>query len=243
MKKNIQKLLIVLMMMLILLTGCLYPKSELAKNQIPNEQQLEMVQQAVKQYKEETDGLVPIKTKDSDSPLYEKYLIDFSLLKETQLLSEIPATAYENGGVYQYVILTPDDDPQVKLIDLRTTEKLREINVKLDIYRSKNMYPPFGPQIEKGVYQINYEKLGFTSEPYVVSPFTRNNLPFVMDETGEVFIDYRIDLREALEQYPHDFKENEDIRTILTDNYPFVPAYSLPYTIKNDEPTFLLRNN
>src|SRR5690625_872571 len=160
MKKNIQKILIV-PMVLILLTGCLYPKSELAKNQIPNEQQLEMVQQAVIQYKEETGGLVPIKTKDSDSALYEKYLIDFTELKEAQLISETPGTAYENGGVYQYVILTPDDDPQVKLIDLRTTEKLREINVKLDIYRSKNMYPPFGPQIEKGVYQINYEKLGF----------------------------------------------------------------------------------
>jgi len=240
--KSGQKLILVLILMLIILTGCLYPKSELAKNQIPNEQQLEMIQQAVKQYKEDTGGLVPIKTKESDAEIYEKYLIDFTELKEAQLISEIPGTAYENGGVYQYVILTPDDDPQVKLIDLRTTEKLREINVKLDIYRSKNMYPPFGPQIEKGVYQINYEKLGFKSEPVVVSPFTKNNLPFVMDETGEVFIDYRMDLREALEEYPHDFKENEDIRSILTDNFPFVPAYSLPYTIKNDEPTFLLNN-
>lgn len=237
------KLIAVSIFILIILTGCLYPKSELAKNQIANEQQLEMIQKAVEQYKEDTGGLVPIKTKENNTAEYEKYLIDFTELKDAQLISEIPGTAYENGGIYQYVILTPDEDPQVKLIDLRMTEKLREINVKLDIYRSKNTYPPFGNQIEKGIYQINYKKLGFKSEPVVVSPFTKSNLPFVMDETGEVYIDYRIDLQEALEQQPYHFKENEDIRFILTDNYPFVPAYSLPYTIKNDEPTFLLNNN
>src|SRR5690625_5655065 len=102
--KSGQKLILVLILMLIILTGCLYPKSELAKNQIPNEQQLEMIQQAVKQYKEDTGGLVPIKTKESDAEIYEKYLIDFTELKEAQLISEIPGTAYENGGVYQYVI-------------------------------------------------------------------------------------------------------------------------------------------
>src|SRR5690625_1629994 len=237
------KLITVLIFILIILTGCLYPKSELTKNQIPNEQQLEMIQKAVEQYKEQTGGLVPIKTKENNTAEYEKYLIDFTELKDAQLISEIPGTAFENGGIYQYVILSPDEDPQVKLIDLRMTEKLRDINVKSDIYRSKHIYPLFGAQIEKGIYQINYKKLGFKSEPVVVSPFTKNNLPFVMDETGDIYIDYRIDLQEVLQQYPDKFNENEDIRSILADNYPFVPAHSLPYTIKNDEPVFLLNNN
>src|SRR5699024_6607384 len=143
-----------------LLSGCLYPKNELAKNQVPNEAQLDMVQTAVLQYVEETNGLVPIKTKSNDVDIYEKYLVDFSLLKEHQLLSEIPGTAYENGGVYQYTLVTPEEDPRVKLIDLRMTEEIRSVNVKLDIYRSKNIYPPFGEQIAPNIYKLNYEKLG-----------------------------------------------------------------------------------
>lgn len=222
-----------------LLSGCLYPKNELAKNQVPNEAQLDMVQTAVLQYVEETNGLVPIKTKSNDVDIYEKYLVDFSLLKEHQLLSEIPGTAYENGGVYQYTLVTPEEDPRVKLIDLRMTEEIRSVNVKLDIYRSKNIYPPFGEQIAPNIYKLNYEKLGYKSEPYVVSPYSNQNLPLVIDTDGKIYIDYRIDLKQALEEFDHTYETGDDIRPILEDHYPFVPAYSLPYTIENNEPVFL----
>lgn len=235
-----KKLLLVIITSMFLLTGCLYPKEELAKNQIPNESQLEMVQNAVDQYVEMTDGLVPIKTKSSDVDIYEKYLIDFTILKENNLISEIPGTAYENGGAYQYIILDPENNPQVKLIDLRISDKLRELYTKLDIYRSEHLFPPFGEQIEKGIYKLNYEKLGYKSEPHVVSPFTKNNLPFVMNTDGELFVDYRIDLQQALDEFDHSFEEGDDIRSILEDNYHFVPVYSLPYTIKDGEPVFLI---
>ena len=235
-----KKLLLVIITSMFLLTGCLYPKEELAKNQIPNESQLEMVQNAVDQYVEMTDGLVPIKTKSSDVDIYEKYLIDFTILKENNLISEIPGTAYENGGAYQYIILDPENNPQVKLIDLRISDKLRELYTKLDIYRSEHLYPPFGEQIEKGIYKLNYEKLGYKSEPHVVSPFTKNNLPVVMNTDGELFVDYRIDLQQALDEFDHSFEEGDDIRSILEDNYHFVPVYSLPYTIKDGEPVFLI---
>ncbi len=235
-----KKLLLVIITSMFLLTGCLYPKEELAKNQIPNESQLEMVQNAVDQYVEMTDGLVPIKTKPSDVDIYEKYLIDFTILKENNLISEIPGTAYENGGAYQYIILDPENNPRVKLIDLRISDKLRELYTKLDIYRSEHLYPPFGEQIEKGIYKLNYEKLGYKSEPHVVSPFTKNNLPVVMNTDGELFVDYRIDLQQALDEFDHSFEEGDDIRSILEDNYHFVPVYSLPYTIKDGEPVFLI---
>ena len=198
-----------------------------------------MVQTAVLQYVEETNGLVPIKTKSNDVDIYEKYLVDFSLLKEHQLLSEIPGTAYENGGVYQYTLVTPEEDPRVKLIDLRMTEEIRSVNVKLDIYRSKNIYPPFGEQIAPNIYKLNYEKLGYKSEPYVVSPYSNQNLPLVIDTDGKIYIDYRIDLKQALEEFDHTYETGDDIRPILEDHYPFVPAYSLPYTIENNEPVFL----
>src|SRR5699024_7091546 len=131
-------------------------------------------------------------------------------------------------------------DPQVKLVDLRLTEKLREINVKVNLYRQRNVYPPFGDQLASGIYRINYKKLGYSSEPFVQSPFTKNNLPILLTEYGEIFIDYRIDLMDALQQFDHSLRSGDDIRVLLEDNYPFVPAYSLPYTIDdNNEPIFI----
>lgn len=226
---------------ILLLTGCLYPKGELTQNKVPNEDQLEMVQQSVEKYQEKTNGLMPIKTKESDTPIFEKYLIDFNLLKDQNVLSEIPGNAYEKGGIYQYTLITPEDNPQVKLIDLRMTEAIRKVNVKLDIYRSKNTYPPFGDEIEKGLYTIDYKQLGFTSEQYVVSPYSNENLPIIMDTNGKLYVDYRIDLNDALEKYDHDYTEGEDIRFILADNTPFAPAYALPYTILDGEPVFNLK--
>lgn len=237
-----KKHLITMMLLVVtgtLLTGCLYPKDELAKNKIPNEEQLETVQTAVLQYQEETDGLLPIKTKDNDVDIYEKYLIDFNLLKERQLMTEAPGTAYENGGVYQYGIVTPDEDPRVKLIDLRITEAIRSVNVKLNTYRNKHTYPPYGEEVADGLYTVNYEKLGMKNAPKIISPYSQTSLQLVMNTEGDLFVDYRSDLQQALEEFDHNFKEGDDIRSILVDHYPFMPAYSLSYTIKDNEVEFL----
>ncbi|HLQ95238.1 MAG TPA: hypothetical protein VK108_02545 [Pseudogracilibacillus sp.] len=232
-------LMVVSIAISMILSGCLYPQNELKENEVSNDAQLEMVQTAVNQYQEETDGLVPIKTKEDDTDQYQKYLIDFSLLQEEQLLEEIPGSAYENGGSYQYTILDPEEEAEVKLIDLRATQKLRELNRKLDMYRNKHQYPPFGETIEDGVYKLNYKKLGYEEEPYVASPYSDAHLPFIITEAGEVYIDYSIDLKQALDEFDGEAEEGEDIRSILEENYPIVPAYSLPYTVKNDEPIIM----
>src|SRR5699024_8069365 len=183
-----------LVLLLIILSGCMFPNNELSKNQVPNEDQLESVQNAVDEYRELTNGLVPIKTKENDVDYYEKYLIDFAQVQEAQVMNEAPGTAYESGGLYQYAIIDPENEAQVKLIDLRISEKMREINTKLNIYRMKNQFPPFGEKIGHNMYQLNYKKLGYDKEPTVVSPYSQNNLPFIMNAEGEVFVDYRIDL-------------------------------------------------
>ncbi|RYG73656.1 hypothetical protein EU245_05815 [Lentibacillus lipolyticus] len=230
--------LVCLLLMVTLLSGCLYPQSEMSKNSTPNELQLKKVQTAVDQYREETQGLVPIKTKASDTPIFRKYLVDFQSLKERNLLSEIPETAYENGGLYQYTIITPEKDPRVKLIDLRIADAIRQITIKLQAYRNEHIYPPFGNEISEGIFQIDYEKLGLDKRPYVKSPYSQENLPIVMDTKGDLYVDYRIDLNRALDKYEHHYEQGDDIRYILAENGPFVPAYSLPYTIRNGEPVF-----
>ncbi|RKQ37668.1 hypothetical protein [Oceanobacillus halophilus] len=223
----------------LLLSGCLYPDSELSKNQIAYEDQLKTVQAAVDDYRDETNGLVPIRTKENETPIFEKYIVDFNSLKERNLLSEVPANAFENGGVYQYVLITPDDNPRVKLIDLRLTEKIRSINIRLQAYRDEYLYPPFGEVISEGIYTIDYEKIDLESPPTVESPYSKEGLPIIMDTDGNLYIDYRMDLNRALEDFSHSFEEGDDIRYLLAENTPFVPAYSLPYTIKDEEPVFL----
>lgn len=227
-----------ILLLIVLLSGCLYPQNELSKNETPNEAQLGMVQSAVEEYQDKTQGLVPIKTKENDTPIFQKYLVDFNLLKKEQIMAELPGNAYENGGIYQYTIITPEEDPRVKLIDLRITKSIREVMVKLQTYRNKHLYPPFGEEIADGIFQIDYEKLGYESPPYVVSPFTQENLPIIMDTDGELYVDYRMDLHNALEKYDNNYKEGDDIRYLLAENTPFVPAYSLPYTVKDGEPVF-----
>lgn len=223
----------------VFLSGCMYPQSQLQQNQVPYQEQLEMVQTAVDKYREEQNGLVPIRTKPNETAIFEKYLIDFTLLRERGLLGQVPGNAYENGGIYQYTLITPEDDPRVRLIDLSMTEAIRSVNVKLDIFRSEHIYPAYGEKIADGVYTVDYEKLKLDSPPTVKSPYSQENLSIVMDVDGNLFVDYRIDLAKALDEFDHDYKTGDDIRYIIADNTPFVPAYSIPYTIEDGEPVFL----
>src|SRR5690625_6386136 len=101
-----------------------------------------------------------------------------------------------------------------------------------------NLYPPYGEEIEKDLFTIDFEKLNYKEEQYVKSPYTQNNLPFIMNTDGEVFIDYRSDFMNIMEENDFTFKENEDIRYIYHEVSPFVPVYSLPYKEKNKEPIF-----
>ncbi|WP_226034678.1 hypothetical protein [Aquibacillus saliphilus] len=228
-----------LAVILLILSGCLYPSENLSKNNVANELQLELVQDAITKYAENNQGLVPIQTKSSDTPIFQKYIIDFSKLKQQNLITSIPGTAFENGGIYQYVLITPEESPTVKLIDLRNAETVRSVNNKINVYRSEHTYPPFGEELEDGIYKINYKKIGLDSPPFAVSPYSQKNLPIIMDSYGDIYIDYSSDLYEALNNFEHTYSEGDDIRYILALNHPFVPAYSLPYTIEDGEPAFL----
>src|SRR5579875_2095880 len=84
-----------------LLSGCMYPEQNLAKNQIPYKDQLQAVQTAVNDYRKDNGGLLPIKTKEANTPIYEKYPIDFKKLMP-KYMSEPPGNAFENGGIFQY---------------------------------------------------------------------------------------------------------------------------------------------
>ncbi|MGE8204340.1 hypothetical protein ACQKP0_07220 [Heyndrickxia sp. NPDC080065] len=220
-----------------ILSGCLYPQDKLAKNQVPYEDQIQVVQTAVKKFQKDNDGILPIKTKDQKTPIYEKYPIEFKKIIP-QYLSDAPGNSYENGGIFQYVLIDVENNPTVKIFDLRIAEKIREIHMRIDAQG----YPPFKREVSKNIYTLNYKKIGYKEEPYVISPYTNHNLPFVITGQGEIYVDYSSDLYNVLQNKNIHVKKGEDIRPILTKDSLFVPAYSLPYTVnEKNEPIFLTK--
>ncbi|WP_421379253.1 hypothetical protein ACOJQI_14980 [Bacillus salacetis] len=234
---KILKLSLLMVLAVSLLSGCLYPDEQLQKNQIPYEDQIEAVQSAVEKYQSANGGILPIKTRDQDTPIYIKYPIDFNKLKG-QFLSEVPGNAYENGGIFQYVLIDVEENPTVKIFDLRIAEKIREINIRIQ----STGYPPFKESVADNVYTLDYSKIGYDEEPYVVSPYSNNNLPLLINGSGEIFVDYRMDLNTLLQEGDYTFEKGEDIRPILTEDSAFVPAYSPPYTVnEQNEPVFMTK--
>ncbi|MFP5113410.1 hypothetical protein ACSU64_13625 [Bacillaceae bacterium C204] len=218
------------------LTGCMYPEEELAKNQIPYKDQILAVQTAVDAFREENGGILPIKTKEAETPIYQKYPIDFKKITP-KFISEPPGNAYENGGIFQYVLVDVETKPAVKLLDLRITEAIRDIKLRI---KTKG-YPPYKEQLAKNVFTLDYKQLGYKKAPVVTSPFSDQNLSFVITGSAEVYVDYRPDLYQAMKKTDVKVKPGEDIRPILVKDSMFVPAYSLPYSwdSKTNEPVFL----
>ncbi|WP_338470099.1 hypothetical protein R4Z10_14980 [Niallia sp. XMNu-256] len=227
---------LVLLVSIPLLAGCMFPEEQLAHNAIPYQDQLQSVQTAVENFQKDQGGILPIKTLEKDTPIYHKYPIDFKRLIP-EYMAEPPSNAYESGGVFQYVIVDAETKPTVKMFDLRIADLISEINLRIKIQG----YPPFKDKLAENIYSIDFEKLGYSEEPFVVSPYSSQHLPIVINHKTEVYVDYRSDLYQAINNESHEFQNGDDIRNILIKSSPFVPAYSLPYTIDSEtnEPVFL----
>ena len=225
----------------VLLSGCLYPQGETESKQLPYEDQLEAMQKAVDTYQTQSDGLLPIKTRDMETDQYIKYPIDFTKIVPS-LTEKIPSNAYEQGGIYQYVLVDVDENPTVKLVDLRVAERIRELILR----KTVNGKLPFKNPIQQGanVYEVDFEKMGLDQPLTVESPYSDAHLPLVVGGDGKFYIDYSIDLRNALEREESSVKQGEDIRYLLADESPILPAYSLPYTVdENNEVIFMNSSN
>lgn len=224
--KKVMSMLLFWIIISTVLTGCAYPQEKLAQNQTPYQDQVASVQSAVDQFQKDNGGILPIKTKENDTPIYEKYLIDFKKIVP-KYMAEAPGNAYESGGIFQYVLIDVETDPTVKIFDLRIAETIREIKLRMGMQD----YPPYKEQIQNHVFSIDYEKLGYKEEPVVMSPYTNQALSFVITGDAEVYIDYRKDLFQILQSSEENYEDVEDLRTILHQDSMFVPAYSLPYTL------------
>ncbi|WNB93714.1 hypothetical protein [Bacillus sp. NEB1478] len=226
-------------LILLTLSGCLYPEERKLQNRIPYQDQITAVQKAIDSFQKDT-GVLPIETKDGNTDVFQKYVIDFNKLVP-KYMQEPPGNSFEKGGTFLYVLTDVETNPTVKLADLVMTDKVQDIQVALKVYMSKHKYPPFKEIVASGRYTLDYKKLGYKKDPTVKSPFTGKQLPLMINNDTKLFIDYRKDLRVAMSSNPKDIKKHEDIRYLLADHSFFVPIYSVPYTVENNKPVFLIK--
>ncbi|UXV30870.1 hypothetical protein [Mammaliicoccus sciuri] len=232
---NYKKLSILLILSTLILSACAFPNKEKAENQVPAKDQLSMVQTAVDEYKKASGGLLPIKDRDDSYSVYLKHPVDFNKLKP-KFLSQLPGNSFENGGIYQYVIMDVDKDPKVHLIDLRTSEVLKDIRIRID---ASGKPLQLGKKIAPNVYELEYKKYGFKKQPTVPSPYSNERLPVYMNGGNDFVIDYRLDLAKAIKTEKSLPKPGEDIRYLLYKDSPILPAYSPEFTINSkNEPVF-----
>jgi hypothetical protein len=217
------------------LSGCMYPSEKTTGQEIPYADQLESMQKAVDAFQQDSGGLLPIKTRDLETDIYIKYPIEFSKIVPAYT-EKIPSNAYETGGIYQYVLTDVETNPTVKLVDLRSAERIRDLNLR----RNVNGRAPFKESVGDYVYAVDFEAMGFKEPLTVPSPYSDAILPIVIGGDGVFYIDYSIDLNRILQEESQTIEPGEDIRFLLEDNYPVLPAYSLPYTVnENNEPIFM----
>lgn len=221
----------------LILGGCGFKGGYEPENLLPYEDQLNSVQTAVESFQEASGGLLPIKTRDQETDQYIKYPIDFKKIVPGYL-GKSPANSFEAGGIYQYVLMDVEENPTVKLVDLRIAQTIRDLNYRKGI----NGYGPIAETIAEGVYKLDYKKMGYKSDISVQSPYSDVQLPLVATGDGKVYVDYSIELNRLLQDTEVEVKPGDDIRFLLTDNFAIVPAYSLPYTVnENNEPIFMLK--
>ncbi|QTD42189.1 hypothetical protein [Sporosarcina sp. Te-1] len=236
--KSVSKGILLIAIVSVLLSGCMYPGDEQATRENPYEEQLQSVQKAVESYQSNNGGLLPIKTREQETDLYIKYPVEFSKLAPAYM-EKIPSNAYEVGGIYQYVLTDVEENPTVKLVDLRVAERIRELNLRKQV----NGKLPFKEAVGDNVYEIDFKKMGYEEPIHIPSPYSDAQLPLVVGGDGNFYIDYSIDLGRIIENEKPDIKPGEDIRHLLSDDYPILPAYSLPYTVNEQNEVIFLRKN
>lgn len=215
----------------------MYQDDKELSGEIVYPEQIENLQRVIDTYQADSGGLLPIKTRESDIDIYLKYPIEFEKLVPAYI-EKIPSNAYEKGGIFQYVLSDVETNPTVKLIDLRFSERIRDLNLRKNV--NNGSIPYFHEEIGPGVYEIDFKTMGFENPLTVPSPYSDTHLPLVVGGDGKFYIDYSIELQRILTEDQPDVTEGEDIRYLLEDSSPILPAYSLPYTVNEDnEPVFM----
>ncbi|MBJ6363515.1 hypothetical protein ACFOQM_20025 [Paenibacillus sp. GCM10012307] len=234
-KKRLFGLIVLTALSTVMLGGCMYPKENLAQNKASTREAVRNMQTVIEQYQQET-GMLPIKNSTSETPKYEKYIVDLAKLQRMAYISELPGVSFEKGGSYYFLIQDEETKPTVKLMDLVTFQAAAEIQGWVDAYRRSNNELPVREEAYPGFSWIDYSKLG-KKEPAIRSIYSGMTLSAMIDQEGRVFVDYGIDVMKAVERSSENkAKEGVDLRDLLVASSEFVPVKSTAYHWINGDP-------
>lgn len=224
-----------------MLSGCLYSGGKSQGEQVSYRESVDRIQRAIDQFQKD-EGILPIHTAGEETPRYEKFRIDLDKLKRTGYIDEIPATAFENGGSAYFLVLNEEVKPTVKVMDLTTVQKVNDVQRQVSKYQmtNGNQLPIVGSdEAYPGLYTVDL-KLAKAESYVATSVFSGQELSYLVDREGQVYIDYAYDIMQAIDKFgaaPADYK---DLRVLLTEQSYFVPVKSLPYQWVDDAPVPVL---
>lgn len=221
-----------------MLSGCMYPKDRLAENQLSPTDQVQLVQKGIDEFFKEKE-ILPILTKEMDTPIYEKYVIDFKQMVP-KFIPYVSGGAFEQGGSYLFVLTDVEKKPTVKLLDLKIVDKIADIQSRITFYYQKKQALPVAGVIRPGFFTINYKDIGLSEEQTVESPISGESLPIIMNSKGMVGVDYTKDLELVLVNNQIQISDNRDVREILPQNSLYVPVKSFPYRMESGKPALVI---
>ncbi len=228
-------ILVVALVALLVVSGCMYPQEQRRQNGVAPKEAIRNVQGAMDQYQSET-GMLPIITASSETPVYEKFLVDFSILQRGGYLSDIPSAAFEKGGNFRFLVLDEETKPTIKLQDIVTFQKINDVQKWVTDYRHDHGKVPAGEAMYPGFFQIDYKLLNKT-EPTISSVYSGQSLLTLVDEQGVVYADYALDLMQLIQQSGQtEIDEQLDLRTLLVEHSDYVPVKSPAYRWAGNEP-------
>ncbi|WP_438351280.1 hypothetical protein ACP8HI_11900 [Paenibacillus sp. FA6] len=221
------KIMFAVMVLMLVTTGCLSPFEKTESNPSYHES-VKRIQSAVDDYQKELE-LLPIINADQDTPRYEKFRVDLEKLKSSGFIDEIPSTAFEKGGNGYFLIINEESEPTVKVMDLATVQKVNDVQQAVDKYkRGHNNELPMGEELYPNVYTVDLSKASVPSIK-IASVYSNEEMTFMMDTNGLVYVDYAFDIMQAIEKSDLEPQDDEDLRDYLVNNSYFVPVKSLPY--------------
>lgn len=190
------------------------------------------VQRAVDHYQQQF-GTLPVK--EGQGNLKKEKWVHFEELKG--FLEEVPPSAFEQGGYFRYILMGSEQDPVVKLVDLRVSKVVGEVQQLVDTYRQKHQQLPRGEKIGDRLYTLDFSRLG--SEVVTIpSPYTMGmSLPLIITDMGKVYVDYRADVMRKMEEVGAP-EEGVAVFQWLAGETPFAPAHGYPLKVKKGEPVF-----
>lgn len=217
----------ILVLLAALLSGCLYPGSQGQNNRVSYMESVRNLQAAVDDYYN-NEGVLPIITAGPEVPRYEKFRIHLEQLKNRGYIDEIPSAAFEKGGSAYFLIINEESEPTVKVMDLGTVQKVNDVQMSVNRYIAQLGELPEGEELYPGYKTVDISKIDARSTE-LMSVYSGQEMTYIMDEQGTVYVDYAFDIMQALQKEGSTPTEDEDLRIYLEKASFYVPVKSVPY--------------